>query len=613
MKPETHFIELRDGYKIVEIEKTMDFRKAVNNILMTRKVYHYTSAERIDENTVKLKSHFWVCPKCGRRIPVYDAFWSGNEKYISTDYREVLNWAHMSSDPAHRILKIQELSDLRHCVCMFCRKYSKKYESSYYAAVTEYSHKFTVSTKILKFGYRPQLWELRGSGKAKYPLDEIVEFNFRKGRVSAKLVDSNGLVVNVCDITEHPEWFRHSNFVRILSNYKMFLRPIKREFMKYWGKPLPYSDIDLSIDKFFLMTRFVGFNRRFYASIPFLSGTHRLDASYKKYVHSADAVEAAYEASTLPKSERVRELILRETPELIFYIPELEQFWELIGDEDDFVRFITYSNIHETLSGVHQHPCFFEFFGDYAERFDGNKLTNLLTDLNTVILDKAASYCTMNERSKMLERRTWGNCCFYDMFSDNYDLTPPRPLPDIKSVTIDGYVFRWLESAEDYRDAEKNVGINGNIYVSWNEPTMGVYDRFGFIVAVIEISDTYLVTNAYSALSPDLMLDRTLSDVYRKWLDYYKMEEDNEFWDPGREYMDADPNPFLRPFRTEPEAGKTGTYDDFGLSGESTAEESSDEDYDDLEKTLNYLAHHNPDGSYICRQLKTLKGFIGEE
>lgn len=151
-------------------------------------------------------------------------------------------------------------------------------------------------------------------------------------------------------------------------------RTIKRVFLERFKRELPFEKNERTPEKYILMTRFIGFDRRFYDSIPYLKGTFDIERTFQsvaRKLHSMNGAYKLFKQSDLPDFKSVRRVFFSNAG-LLFYLDECEKLWQAIADPNLFCDLMNHDCIFHILSILHQRPCLYKFVFDYS-RLQGSK------------------------------------------------------------------------------------------------------------------------------------------------------------------------------------------------------------------------------------------------
>jgi hypothetical protein len=112
---------------------------------------------------------------------------------------------------------------------------------------------------------------------------ESIVFDLDRGRTYIELTTDSRSTTSfeiICDNilgTSDP-------LLRLIKSSKKVQKQLKVNFEKLWGTDLPFRESKLSIDKYILLTCFVGYKRPFYNAIPFSLDSekpNKLDRSFQ--------------------------------------------------------------------------------------------------------------------------------------------------------------------------------------------------------------------------------------------------------------------------------------------------------------------------------------------
>lgn len=534
-------IDMPLGYRIETITETMD-PDCASALLSTKKRKRYTSAIRCEEKA-ELTRHIWICPYCGERTPAYPRFFNESASDESVCGKEIERWG--AAQLSFFGVTKPQLNFNRPVlggakICPHCGETSYPLENTRKIRFTDDSERLSVSAEIFTIQELFSLdWASRSINEINFPLYETALFDFKEGTVLLQLKDSFDCSYAVSDMTQKPESWRSGVLYEALTKRKAGQRLMKRLFLKHYGGKLPFSDPERTLEKYVLMTRFIGYPPTFFHAIPFSGSSCAIDDSFKdtvKKLHKAENVPEFYEKSELPQTKTIRKLFF-EDPGLFFYLDECQRLWKIFRDVNLFRKLLSNEGRYEILSQFHSYPA----AGDYYERYADVKgakallirFEKSLTELNF----DAIFYAAMNSCAKKEEEKKW--ISETAQAEEQTEIPPIYKLPKsaaysipmhevserIKPCFINGYGFLWLYSRKDYLAAGEELG---NCLIQWERtqnPVLVIY-RCQKAVGAIEVNvKQYRIVQALGKRNRIIIKESFLWNAFEKWEKKYGLEK----------------------------------------------------------------------------------------
>ena len=547
----TDRIEFRlpSGYSIDTCTETVSIDTA-GDLLKTKRQFKYTKATRNDETmTADMVRHIWICPYCGNRIPAYRRNFdiSQSTRKMRSDFIDQWSTRQLSLFP-----KDDQLIELQYPLpkgpeykCPKCHRMSSHSGKERNATIVDDKDKIILSVELENLGDIFSIkWMPSGNINLSFPLVETVVFNFKRGTTFIKLHDADGGIFSICDITKQPQIWNNGPICEALHKYTILSRTLKRHFEIRFGGKLPYFGKELTPDKYVLMTRFVGYNRSFYDTIPFTEDSNEVDKSFSSIINqlrSADGALKLFESSSLPKSKSIRRIIFNN-PGVLFYINECETLWGLIQDVNLFRDLMKHDMFFNIVSQLHLYPGIALYYRDYIKVKSAKSFIKKLTDDFNQTNYEAAAYAVMNSYQQKSEQAKW-ECdetkhkANYDDDEDYEDDPYITALPDvihystpmgtvdqsIPTCEIDGFRFSWLRTSNEYRSAGEQLN---NCLRGWSRsdgPVVAVFQS-NKIVAAIEVINKRMV-QAYKRNNRIIEDDSNLGRAIKKWQTRYGIKD----------------------------------------------------------------------------------------
>jgi len=525
------------GYRMVKKIKTVDIWEA-EKILNSREQRYYTEAIRKDFNA-DLVGNYVICPYCNssfaanNKCSLFRNHWYIYNERISKD--KVRAWSDrqltLFDDDKDKILYISSpIEKLTTFKCPNCNRESALAEKFRSVEIFIHNKKVTIKSEIVSFDEIFALkWNDEESISVKFPMYEIVVFDFEKGRIYAKLDNNENEEIEPKDITNCPEKLDYGAVYNAITLNKLVNRTIKRMFYKVWGDKLPYNGKEITIENLFKMTIFVGYNAEFYDYIPYRLKSYDIDDSFKditKRLHDINDVEKIYVNSALPNVKSVRKIFFERTG-LFFYLEEAEKIFALINDLNVYCKLLKSKCIFGILSDLHMRPGLIEYLKDYTfEKGPKNLVKVIMEDWND-IREAAIDYNCMSEAGKKAMREGWKNKVAIGRIVQRkslYSIPMNHPKKIIPDCCIDGYKFFWLRNSNDYVIAGAKLK---NCLGTWRVDSFPVVcvKKNEKYVAAIEVSDEGIV-QAQGYKNNDIQSDRNLYTAFEKWMKRYNLAWD---------------------------------------------------------------------------------------
>ena len=235
--------------------------------------------------------------------------------------------------------------------------------------------------------------------------------------------------------------------------------------------------------------------------------------------------EKVYREYGLPEDEAVKAAVL-ESPELLFYAPELARLLNMIQKPGLMLKLIGSDQIIHDLSELHRFPGMFDFIELYHKYAGPDELVYYLEDLFPLIGGAARSYAAMDKngkaRTEALLRISHDNNALYTIV-DGFPYSEPIEMRNrhARDRRINGFVFKRLASGRDLNIAgarvEREELYKYGFYVSETDNELYAVhsDRFDYM-AVLEVQSSVL-TDIYTYWEFSLSDSKLLAAILQ-WL-----------------------------------------------------------------------------------------------
>ena len=527
-------LQIPIGYEVLEKTQTLNIRKALD-LLLSGKQSEYSKAINNYNGTATLFYTVIKCPYCNGELPIKNA----STKKMSRD--RILQWGlgqlslFESENSGLFINKILFADKTSYCPC--CKKESKKATCYYNITITKKHGKIIISClldnvdELLNTDWFEDI-ELN----VPFVYYETTVFNMYSGHTYVRITDQKGNIVCVRDITENPDFIRNGILYNLILTSQKLRKDIKKVF-KGTAAFAFYSRV-ITFENLVIATRFVGYDKEFYNSIPFCMESYKIFPGFKsiaKKLHFAKNIPALYKQLNLPTGEPARTIIL-SNPGLIFYHNEIKKLYNAINNLDYFNSILSFNHIYFILAKINCYPVISDFIHE-AFKYENSsvvmwQMSNHFYSLSVY----GIRYMAMKEDVRKMERmrKNWLSLCTKYTYSDYSSVLPSlirfEPCDEILDCEIDGYRFEWLVTSSDYKKAGQ---IMHNCLESRYQPTI-VIKSYGIYIAAIsfDILSYKKITQAIMYDNRHISNSIPLCVAIRKWCKRYNVE-----WD---EYEDED-------------------------------------------------------------------------
>ena len=492
-------IQMPMGFRVEDRVEAFPLMEAEAR-LRSRRWKRYTRAERCGEE-VLLHSRWIRCPHCGAEFAANSAMFSENGMLRPAEGRSiskqsVAEWASAQLTlpdfaPGGLILS-RPMEAPAVFQCPDCGSASRRSERFRQAELRLSRKKLQLWCEICTLEDLMCLNWHSGGMVLSLPAWEVLTFHFGRGSVYVRLVDSQDRTVACRDVTCCPEVLDKSAVSCMMNSNQTVRRRVRQMFQKMLYCDLPFRETELTLPVLTQMIRFQGYGRGFYSGIPYHRGSSLIDRSFDslaKKLRNAKNLPTLYEKAGLPNVKSLRRRLFEE-PSLFFYMEEVRNLWELLGDPNLLCRLLGGDQIFAILSTLHQRPGIRRCLEDYRKMFGTVGLCRDMEQYWPWLRDCAIDYCSLSAYAQEGMRRKWKehrqkrhyHYCCPELSRPMH--RPPEEIPDCK---VDGFDFAWLRSSNDYWEAALQLN-NCLDERSPLDPPVVCVRKYRQVVAAVEVS-----------------------------------------------------------------------------------------------------------------------------
>ena len=359
--------------------------------------------------------------------------------------------------------------------------------------------------------------------KISFPLSEELEFNLRNGHSSIRIKDCNSNTLLVADITTGSVDWSCTSLYKLIDTNALIKRKLYKAFSWLYTGHIPFTADDLSPRNAVAMTRFRGFSRIFYDSIPYDLTDGMIDSSFNalaREIRTENDLPGILKRSSIPNTKSIKRTMF-SNPGLFFYISELEKMWEILDGINSFLRILESRRIFFILPFLHQYPGSLSFLSDYRTVKSASCLFSLMNTRWDEISSYSTSYCSMSSTAKEKERKRWKNTKLTLTERQHYSIPIPTVSDTIRDCSIDGFFFEWLRTKRDYIRAGNTLNNCLKDWTPISNPVV-VIKRNSRVVAAVEILDN-MVIQARAAHNMAIEHNGDLYVALEKWKAQYSL------------------------------------------------------------------------------------------
>ena len=519
-------LQISVGYEVLEKTQTIKMRKALD-LLLSGKQSEYLKAINNYNGTATLFYSVIKCPYCSGELPIKH----GSNKKISSD--RIIQWGSGQMtlfEDENSNLFINESSfanKTNYCPC--CKKESEKANRYYGIDISEKRGKITVSCFLASTDDLLNA-ALLGDTEQKAPFcyDENIVFNLHSGHTYVRIMNSKRNIVCVRDITENPDFIKNGRLYNLILSSQKLRKELKRVFKG--SAAFAFNSQLITLERLVVATRFVGYNKKFYDSIPFCVGTYKIFPGFKsiaKKLHLAKNIPDLYKQLKLPANKAARRIIF-SNPGLIFYHREIKRLYSAVNNVDYFNSILLLDHIYFVLASINCYPVIGDFIQETFRYENGSVAMTQIADHFYSLSVYGIRYMSMKDEVRKMERgrKSWLSLRAGYAYGDYSSVLPSlirfEPLSEIPNCKIDGYSFEWLITSSDYQKAGQ---VMHNYLESTYQPTIVIKSNGTYIAAIsFDVLSCNKITQAIMGNNRPVSNSVPLCEAIQKWCKKYDVE-----------------------------------------------------------------------------------------
>ena len=372
-----------------------------------------------------------------------------------------------------------------------------------------------------------------------FELYETISFNLGKGHTFVSLIYGNGEKLQVNDISNlRAGCYKREPIFELINKNDKVKGSLKTVFERVSGRDVPFRYNDLTMDEFIIMTKFTGYDGKFYYALPYSDSSDMLEKRFlrqAKKMHNASNIPKLLDSTKLPRAKSIRK-IFYNTPALLFFIEELEQLYEIIGDVNWFRALIQSEGIFAKLGSMRKMPQLLHFFVEYKVELSKRRVYNLLLPRNDVqrIINYVAHYYMLSEYDRQVERQRWHNVRWLRNQRTDFDETDKMgvffsisntdsTLQPSLECEIDDFSFKKLKNSRDFMEAGKELDNCLSDWQYFKNAVYGVRKQGRYVAAAEVLNEIVLQVKACSNKS--ISQDSPLRKAFDEWVKTFGLIE----------------------------------------------------------------------------------------
>ena len=475
MNTKTFEIPYRGHKPHLEYEKVASRKEAIKKTKPFGGGFHYAA---IHNNECILFRQKYDCPFCNNRFDLSDAMFAPYTEYR----RGVYDWAFISDDkyyPAElkkynpKYYFVTHPDDKTLIGCSHCGYLAKALDN-----ILEYTIKTSENATVLtqkidnkdKYAALSEL-SLRSKKATDFPITLEIIFDHKTGRTHSRFDRCGVKSEELTELTFHECPYEGSSIKRHISEDT----PLRAKLIEVFKDRIdcfPFSDMEITLEKFILLNRFKSFPRSFYDAIPFGNNRLWIESDFEEIaeqLYDYRNIDNAIKKSGLPDITQLR-LIILEHPALLFYSKEILSL-SFLSDEVLF-NILRLSKVYTLLSTLHIMPGIIKFLSRFVEKQGSEAVLEFIDkyDISTLI-KITGTYLSLSDN---LQARMFSNNCGVSGILQKEQELSEAPFnyvftktPEISDIKIDSYHFKPLINTFEQQNVLNNIGKKRIPWWNW--------------------------------------------------------------------------------------------------------------------------------------------------
>ncbi len=519
-------LQITTGYEVLEKTQTIKMRKALD-LLLSGKQSEYLKAINNYNGTATLFYSVIKCPYCSGELPIKH----GSNKKISSD--RIIQWGSgqmtlLEDENSNLLINESSFANkTNYCPC--CKKESEKANRYYDINITEKRGKITISCLLDSIdGLLNTNWSKRIELKAPFIYYETIVFNLHSGHTYVMIANPKGDIVCIRDITENPDFIKNGILYNLILASQKLRKELKRVFKG--SAAFTFHSRLITLENLGVATRFVGYNKKFYDSIPFGVGTYKIFPGFKsiaKKLHLAKNIPDLYKQLKLPENKVARRIVF-SNPGLMFYHREIKRLYSAVNNVDYFNSILLLDHICFILASINCYPVIGDFIQEAFRYETGSVVMTQIADHFYSLSVYGIRYMSMKDEVRKMERgrKSWLSLRAGDAYGDYSSVLPSlirfESLSEMPNCKIDGYSFEWLITSSDYQKAGQ---VMHNYLESTYQPTIVIKSNGTYIAAIsFDVLSCNKITQAIMGNNRPVSNSVPLCEAIQKWCKKYDIE-----------------------------------------------------------------------------------------
>lgn len=502
--------------------------------MLTAKFQRMITSAELKNGSAVITRHIIKCPNCSVEIPAYKEYLRGGLfSDVTVRPREFIErWTSSQTslfDDLPSCLSFNTpFKEFRNFDCPCCRKRLYRDDGGMEITVDSCRRKIKLTLKLRLNDLLAIEWLGKCISVDSPNIYETVIFNLKKGRVYVSVQDEKGKKYAVRDISNaNTDKWESDPIIHLINGNRTVRFELERRFTDICKSPFPFPQDKLTMKKFILAARFIGYDADFFDFLPLsLDGVIIAEGFKKecKRLHMAKNVPELFIKTDVPHTKSIKRIFYK-FPALLFYKKETETFWKLIKNVDLFRKFLNSYNVFDVLLYLRQRPSAEMFYGDYKDAFGITSLLNLILSSQMELKNYISDYVVLNDFERKKERKRWRGfaskhkrylLCDRPGESVSVPILQTSNGTALPDCTVNGYSFEFLKNSYEYLKAGDE--LHNCLGRDW--------EIFGGSVCVIKKNDTYVgavelrgktVVQAVLYANRPMKNDEQIYSAYKNW------------------------------------------------------------------------------------------------